>query len=432
MALLCAALCVPSVYADVPQVTLSIDQVLKLVEQNNKDVATARRNVNVTQQNIKVANAAKLPNIDAAVSVSYLGDVTITDRDFGNAMRAATPHFGNSASVSVYQPVYAGGAINAGIDLARTQNSLSLTELDITRQNVSIQAVGCYLELFKANNVLNVYDENIATTERLLKEMRSRYNEGVVLKNDITRYELRLSTLNYDRLTIANRIAVLNHDLCLMLGLDADANIVTNIDNDLASLPAVESQNSWLQTSLTNSPSLRLVDKQRELNAHQRKLLTAEKLPRVGLVAGDSFDGPITFEIPALNKNYNYWYFGVSVSYNVSSLFKTSKSMLKNTLELEQLNARRSAIEENIDRTIDNTYTQFTQAFKMLETEEKNVDLATENYRLVENRYNNQLALLTDMLDASTAKLDAEVRLVNARVNIIYYYYQLKFNSGTL
>jgi outer membrane protein TolC len=67
-----------------------------------------------------------------------------------------------------------------------------------------------------------------------------------------------------------------------------------------------------------------------------------------------------------------------------------------------------------------------------LETEQKNVELATENYQIVENRYNNQLALLTDMLDASTAKLDAEVRLVNARVNIIYYYYLLKQNSGTL
>jgi outer membrane protein TolC len=106
--------------------------------------------------------------------------------------------------------------------------------------------------------------------------------------------------------------------------------------------------------------------------------------------------------------------------------------MRKNILELEQINANRDALVEHLDRTIDDTYTQFTQAFKMLETEEKNVELATENYRIVENRYNNQLALLTDMLDASTAKLDAEVRLVNARVNIIYYYYQLKYNSGTL
>jgi outer membrane protein TolC len=149
-------------------------------------------------------------------------------------------------------------------------------------------------------------------------------------------------------------------------------------------------------------------------------------------VAGDSFSGPITFEIPALNNNYNYWFVGVSVDYNVSSLFKTPKSVQKNRLELEELNSSREAVTEHLDRLIDDTYTQYTQAFKMLETEEKNVQLATENYSIVENRYNNQLALLTDMLDASTAKLDAEVRLVNARVNIIYYYYLLKQNSGTL
>lgn len=432
MAVLAASLCNCAFGGEPSTVSINIDQVLKLVEERNKDVATARQNINITEQGIKVANAAKLPNIDAALSLSYLGDATIMDRDFTNVMRAPTPHFGNSASVTVYQPVYAGGAITAGVNLAKTQNSMSHTELEIMRQNIGIQAIGCYLELFKATNLLNVYDENISTTSRVLDDMRSKFDQGVVLKNDITRYELRLSTLNYDRLTISNRIDVLNHDLCILLGLDTQSHIQTDIDKDLNALPSLSSYQSWLNTSLENAPRLKLLDKQRELNSHQRKLLKAEKLPHVGLVAGDSFNGPLTFEIPPLNNNYNYWYFGVSVSYNVSSLFKSSKSLLKNALELEQINAQRSALEENIDRTIDNTYTQFTQAFKMLDTEEKNVQLATENYRIVENRYNNQLALLTDMLDASTAKLDAEVRLVNARVNIIYYYYQLKYNSGTL
>lgn len=48
----------------------------------------------------------------------------------------------------------------------------------------------------------------------------------------------------------------------------------------------------------------------------------------------------------------------------------------------------------------------------------------------MEQRYSADLSLLTDMLDASTSKLDAEVRLVNARVNVVYYYYQLKYISG--
>ena len=61
-----------------------------------------------------------------------------------------------------------------------------------------------------------------------------------------------------------------------------------------------------------------------------------------------------------------------------------------------------------------------------------NVRLAQENYEVVSNRFDNQLALLTDMLDASTARLDAGVRLVNARISTYYYYYQLNYIAGTL
>jgi outer membrane protein TolC len=425
-------LCKSSYCAEPDKVILDIRQVLELVEDNNKDVATARRSVATSQQDIEVAKAAKLPDITASLSINYLGDVTITDRDFSNAFAAHVPHLGNSIGFSVYQPVYAGGAINAGIAMANAGNKLSATALEQTRQDISMQAISCFLELFKTSNLLNVYDENIANTEKVLTEMRARHQEGVVLKNDITRYELRLSTLNYDRLTLSNRISVLNNDLCILLGLPSSTIIETNINDELNALPSITSKADWYDTSLANSLSLKMIDIKKEIKEQQRKALKAEYLPHVGLVAGDSFSGPITFEIPALNNNYNYWFVGVSVDYNVSSLFKTPKSVQKNRLELEELNSSREAVTEHLDRVIDDTYTQYTQAFKMLETEQKNVELATENYQIVENRYNNQLALLTDMLDASTAKLDAEVRLVNARVNIIYYYYLLKQNSGTL
>ena len=67
-----------------------------------------------------------------------------------------------------------------------------------------------------------------------------------------------------------------------------------------------------------------------------------------------------------------------------------------------------------------------------LEIERKNIQLAQENYAVVSNRFDNQLALLTDMLDASNALLDAGVRLVNAEISAQFYYYQLHFISGTL
>jgi outer membrane protein TolC len=325
-----------------------------------------------------------------------------------------------------------GGAITAGVKLAEAQSRMSDNQLEITRQNVGINAVSCFLELFKAYNLRNVYDENISMTRRLLDDMTARYKEGVVLKNDITRYELRLSTLSYDRLVLNNRIAVLNHDLCLMLGLPEDTEIETDIAGALADLPAVSSRAYWTETALANSRAVKALDIRDDINAQQSRIIKSNYLPHIGIIAGNNFDGPITFEVPPINKNLNVWYFGVNVSYNISSLFKTPKSVARNVLERQEIATAREAMHDRINSTIDNSYTNFTQAYSMLETEQKNVELATENYRIVENRFNNQLALLTDMLDASTAKLDADVRLVNARVNIIYYYYQLKYNSGTL
>ena len=99
---------------------------------------------------------------------------------------------------------------------------------------------------------------------------------------------------------------------------------------------------------------------------------------------------------------------------------------------MAQISEKRLAATDALDRKVQDAYTSYTQAFEMLATQQKNVELAEQNYQVINNRYNNQLALLTDMIDASTAKLDAEVRLVNAKINTLYYYYTLKFISGTL
>ena len=42
------------------------------------------------------------------------------------------------------------------------------------------------------------------------------------------------------------------------------------------------------------------------------------------------------------------------------------------------------------------------------------------------------MALLTDMLDASNSKLEAELSLVDADINIIYNYFKLKYISCSL
>ena len=67
-----------------------------------------------------------------------------------------------------------------------------------------------------------------------------------------------------------------------------------------------------------------------------------------------------------------------------------------------------------------------------VETPQHSARQARENYRIMQNRYMNQLAILTDLLDANSVRLDVELQLTEARTRVIYTYHQLLRACGQL
>ena len=67
-----------------------------------------------------------------------------------------------------------------------------------------------------------------------------------------------------------------------------------------------------------------------------------------------------------------------------------------------------------------------------LATCQKSKQLATENYEVVSKRYENGVALVTELTDAANMKLSSELDLTNARINLIYTYYYLNFICNNL
>lgn len=410
----------------------ALSRMFELADHANAGVRAANAMVDVARQHETEARAARLPNINASLTLSYLGDGTILDRDFGNRRRDPLPHFSNTFELSLYQPVYAGGAILGSINMAGHQTALASITRDGIRNDVRMAVATNYLELVKNKNLLEVYSENIALTHRLIDEMEARYDKGVALRNDITRYRLRLSTLLYDSLSTANAANICALNLASLLGLDKNSPIETDAADAFVGIPDVGNESLWLALARANSPALLSLDTRTEIEKMARKVTHSEYLPKIGIVVGDNFLGPVTFEVPALNTNYNAWFVGVNIKWNISSLFTTNKATRKHDLELGHISTQRETEDESLDRRIHEAYTLYSQAVQRLAIEEMNVRLAQENYEVVSNRFDNQLALLTDMLDASTARLDAGVRLVNARISTYYYYYQLNYIAGTL
>lgn len=407
---------------------LTIDELFRRVEQSNVNVKAAQKDVTISRQQEKTATAKRLPDISLEAGVNYLGDATLLERDFSKPTRSPMPHLGNSLSLSLYQPLYAGGEIAAGIRKRRFQTQIASTDLKIVTDGIKIEVLGCYLDLLKNRNLLGVYEENIKLTKQLISEMTARSEQGLALSNDVTRYELNLSNLTYDRNTIANAVEHLNYSLLVYLGFDEGTTIEPYLDSNNLNLPDL-GLSHWKQESKL-SPKLKRSELAYSQAKNEEQIARSQMLPAIGLTAGNTLEGPITNGRPVLDNNLNTWWVGVKLSMNLSALYKNNNSLKAAKTETAKQIDNRQVQQEEIDRQVDQMYKYYIEAREQVETQKKNVELANENYRIVSQRYSADLSLLTDMLDASTAKLDAEAWLVNARVNVVFYYYQLKYISG--
>lgn len=410
---------------------MGIDELFRLADANSTSIQAYATGKEAAAEALKAAKAQRLPDISASLSGSYWGDGKQWNRDFGNATHIDMPHWGNNFALEAQQVIYAGGAVNSGIELARLDKQKAELDWEKNRQDVRFQLVGYYLDLYKLNNQAQVLEKNLALALQVIADMQARREQGTALQNDITRYEFQKENLKLQLAKVNDACKIVNHRLVTILHLPEETVVVPDTTL-LATEVQTLSENDWQELATQTNIDLRQAATGIETSKQLVKRERSERLPKVSLFAAEHLDGPITIEVPVLDNNFNYWYVGVSVSYNFSSLFKNTRKLKQARLNVRRAQETHGLAQEQVENAVQASYTSLLTAFTELRTQEKNVQLANENYSVTSNRYRNELALLTDMLDAGNTKLSADLALVNARIDLVYHYYQMRYVTHTL
>lgn len=428
--MLCSAvLC--SQYLCAQSRTMGIEEMFRLADENSKSIQTYSTGKEVADENLKAAKAQRLPDISASLSGSYWGNGKLWDRDFSNATKIDMPHWGNNFALEAQQVVYAGGAISSGIELAELEKQLAEMDWQKNRQDIRFLLVGHYLNLYKLHNQIEVLHKNLELTDQLIANMQARLEEGTALENDITRYELQRETLRLQLAKVEDACKIANHQLVITLHLPEGTVVQPDTTLNDSQIQTMSEAN-WQELAAQNNLNLQQAETGIKVNRQRVKMERSERLPKISLVAAEHLDGPITIEVPVLDNNFNYWYVGVGVKYNISSLFKNNRKLKAARLNVRKAQETYELAQEQTNHAVQESYVNFLTSFTDLRTQQKSVELADQNYSVTSNRYQNDLALLTDMLDASNMKLSADLGLVNARINVIYNYYKMKYITHTL
>lgn len=409
---------------------ISVEELFTLTKENHPNLAVSKADITIAKQKVEVAKNAQLPSINAGVQAYYLGDVNIIDKDFSNSKRVEMPHFGNTFSVDASQLIWKGGLVQNSIKAQSLQEELTELNYQANEQTIKLLVLGYYLDLYKLINQKKVYQQNIQLAVQRLDNINKYYNQGMVTRNDVIRGELQLSNLNLALQVIENNRQILNKQLTTALGL-ADTTEILPDDTLLENMPNVTFLENYRQ-DVQNHPTVLMTQKAINIYEISEKITKAERLPSLSAFAGNRLARPITTSTPPLDMYTNGWSAGLSLNFNIDALYKTPKKIKQVKFEKDKAIAQANEARQMIDISVNAAYIKYNEALTQNNTLGTNKNLADENYRIMNSKYNNQLAILLDLIDASNQKLDAELQFVNSEINIVYAYYKLLKESGKL
>ncbi|GAW88502.1 TolC family protein [Flavobacterium psychrophilum] len=123
---------------------------------------------------------------------------------------------------------------------------------------------------------------------------------------------------------------------------------------------------------------------------------------------------------------------GVGLSYDLASVFKNGKEVKLAQSKSEQTKTAVTILTNKIKEETHEAQENYNLSLNQNAVYKQAVEQATENYRIVKDKYDNSLSTTNDLLEADVQQLQTKINLALSQADIALKYYQLQFAEGKL
>ncbi len=408
---------------------LSIGQLFDRGMEQNLQLAADRLKEQVADDRARTARASRLPEINIGLNGGFVGQPVVFEHGLSDPTCPDSPDWSQNYAVNVSQPLYHGGRIRYAIRQADIEKEIAVLQTATDRADIKLSLLRQYLTLFSLYKQHVVLTRNINESERRLKDIRQMKEEGLITNNDVLRSEMQLTNNRLSLLETENNIRLTSQQLDILLGLDESLLLrpdTTLLDEVLR----LDEYENYISQAYSNDPAMSLRMRQTDLARNNIQAVKAERMPQLSLYAANTLARPVSRTLADMYNNA--WNIGLSFSYPLSALYRSKHRIREARRQVDVYRNAEEQHRQQIRMTVRNAYLKHSEALARVDALKLSVKQAEENFRIMRNRYLNQLAILTDLLDADNLRLDAELQLTTARAQVVYTYYELQRAAGKL
>lgn len=414
--------------------TISLEEAVQLGVQNSKQLKLAQNKIDRAVSQLEQAKDETMPT--AKVSAGY-SHALMLSRSFaipsadGSDPKAIKFPFDNTlyqGTISVNEPIFAQHRFRYAKESANLLIQSSKLDADKDKDEIVYNIINSYINFYKIQQNLKIVAQNMEDVDQKLTEIKKFESQGLATKNDVLRFQLEKSNIQIQQVELEHSLKVVNYNLDILLGLPE--NTMVQVQDVVYKLDMNESSDVYMKQALQDRKefgSLNYQDKLADINI---KKIHDEKLPTVGVGGNLYYINPTKALFPKGASYLAPVVIGINASWDITGFFKNKNKATEASIQKQEVSSTRDVLTDQVKMDVNRSYTQYQQTLETIKLLNDAVVQATENERITESKFKNNLVTTTDRIEAQTLLYQSRLNLELAKADATAAYYTLLKSTG--
>jgi len=379
---------------------LTLEQCIQLALINSTNIRNARIDLVIAELRVKNARARYYPDVFLNGRYSFSDDI-----DFGFERE------NYDAGLNAQYTLWDNGQREASFSQAKESRNATTSRNEQIKQNLIFQVTQAYYNILEAQELFKVSGEFLARSQENTARTEAFVEAGILIPADVATSQVREANDELSQLNNQNALEISMATLPRLMGLDPVRNPLITVAEDADYQRYRETGNIEILETLIEEAIQRSLENRPEFPEIQARIkqlewdLTLAKLNRwPRLNARYDFDVNLDDYLREREnfKDFRSWSVTATMDFPIFDGGVTKRRVQEAELVLEQTREDASDLERSVALEVRQTYLNLRRAERAMQISVTQVRNAQLSLDVIRGRFEQELAILLELLDAQT------------------------------
>ena len=321
------------------------------------------------------------------------------------------------ARLDLQWPIYTAGRTGALERAARAERDAAGEDLAAARADLRLEITRSYWALVTARDTERVLERSLASIDAHVRDLRNRLEQGLIPPNEVLSAEAQQARERLLAIEAGNTRAIAEADLRRLLGVEGIRRIEPQATLETSPPPAPRAE-TLIEQARGSRPERKALEDRAAAAQARVDAAGAGARPQVGVAAGYDYARPNPRIFPRVGEWNDSWDVSVNVSWSLWDGGRNRAERAEAAAVASSVKARAADFDRQLAFEVTQRRMELDSSRAAIAVANTGVKAAVEARRVLGDRFAAGVATSTEVLDAETAVMQAELSLTRALANV--------------